>query len=228
MNFNMGASKWSSLFPGLRPKLTTLGINFLPMFIREIWFSFGMSSASANSLKTLLQQSNDPADESNRDGYTANGVGLVVGGAQESFYAFPNTYICVIKHRKGFAKIALKTGAPLVPAISFGENELYHVVEHKPGTWGRTIQDTIKRYTKIAPVHFLGRGLLQYNFGTIPRRHAVTTVIGAPIHVEKNPNPSEEEIDKIHDLFCEKLKELFDTHKEKYVKNSEKVQIEII
>lgn len=190
--------------------------------------SFGVCSASANSLTTLLQQSNDPNDESNQDGYTSNGVGLVVGGAQESFYALPNTYKCVLKHRKGFVRIALKTGASLVPSISFGENDLFEIINYKPGSWGRLIQDTFKRITKVAPVHFNGRGYLQYDYGIIPRRQKVTTVIGAPINVDKNSTPTEEEVDKIHDLFCTQLKELFETHKSKYVEDCDKVQLEII
>lgn len=187
-----------------------------------------MCSASANSLTTLLQQSNNPNDVSNQDGYTATAVGLVVGGAQESFYALPNTYKCVLKHRKGFARIALKNGVSLVPAISFGENELFDLIDHKSGSWERTIQDTIKRITKVAPVQFVGRGYLQYNYGILPKRKPITTVIGAPIHLQKNSNPSEVEVDKIHGLFCKQLKELFETHKSKYVDNSDKIHLEFI
>lgn len=175
-----------------------------------------------------MQQSNDPKDKSNQDGYTANAAGLVVGGAQESFYAMPQTYKCVLKNRKGFVKIALKTGAALVPALSFGENDLFEIIEYKKGTWARFFQDTFKRYTKVAPIHFNGRGYLQYNFGIIPRRQRVTTVIGAPIHLEKNPNPSQDDIDSVHEQFCTQLRELFETHKSKYVENFENVQLEII
>lgn len=188
----------------------------------------GVCSASANSLTTLMKQSNDPKDKINDDGYTSNAVGLVVGGAQESFHAVHNTYKCVLKTRKGFVKIALRTGASLVPAISFGENELFDIIDHKPGTWARLIQDTFKKYTKIAPLHFNGRGYLQYDFGIIPKRQHVTTVIGAPIHLETTPEPTQQSIDTIHERFCTQLKELFDAHKSKYVENADKVQLEII
>lgn len=187
-----------------------------------------MCSASANSLTTLITQSIDPNEESNQDGYTSNGVDLVVGGAQESFNALPNTYKFVLIKQKGFARIALKAGASLVPAITFGENELFELIDHKPGSWGRTIQDTIKRITHVAPVQFVGRGYFQYNYGFIPKRKPLTTVIGAPIHVEKNQKPSEEEVDKLHGLFCTQITELFETHKSKYVENFEKVQLEFV
>lgn len=203
-------------------------MNMIAPMTRELLLSFGVCAASAKALTNLMEQSNDPNDESNRDGYTSNAAGLIVGGAEESFYALPNTYKCVLKNRKGFVKIALRTGATLVPAISFGENNLFDVIDHQPGTWGRSIQNTIKRCTKIAPIHFNGRGYLQYNYGLIPKRHPVTTVIGAPIHLKKTAKPSNEEIDEIHRLFCKQLNELFETHKSKYVEHFDKVHLEII
>lgn len=171
-----------------------------------------MCGASANSLTTLLNQSNDPADKSNRDGYTSNAVGLIVGGEKEQAYTFPNTYRFYLKTRKGFARIALKTGAPLVPAISFGEND--HFRFSSPGP------------SRLRMFH--GRGFLQYNYGLIPLRRPITTVIGAPIYVEKISSPSDADIDKIHGEFCKKLEELFESHKSKYVENFENVFLEFV
>lgn len=151
-----------------------------------------------------------------------------MGGAQESFYAVPNTYKFVLNNRKGFVRIAIRTGTSLVPTISFGENNLFEVIHYKPGSWGRWVQDNFKKFTRIAPVLFCGRGYLTDNIGYIPRRHPVTVVIGAPIHLAKNPNPTADDIDCVHQLFCAKLIELFETHKSKYVDNPEKVQLEII
>lgn len=196
--------------------------------MRELILSWGFASASQNSLNRLLTQSNDPNDESNRDGYTSNAPVLLVGGAQEAFFAIPNQYRLVLKNRKGFVKIALKTGAPLVPAITFGENNLFDQVHFPPGSIVRKLQDTFKYYTGLAPVFVNGRGFLQYNFGFIPRRHPLVTVVGAPIQLKKNPNPSIAEIDEIHDLFCKHLVDLFEDHKSKYVKNSKNIHVEII
>lgn len=229
-NFVSYQSKWPKLFPKIRSKCSTLSINFYFPIVREISLAFGMCSASAESLTTLLTQSNDPNDESNKDGYTANAPVLMVGGAQEALFAMPNTYKVVLKKRKGFVRIALKTGAPLVPAISFGENEILEQVTYPPlvGSFGRFLQMTSKRITRVIPIHFNGRGFFQYNYGFVPRRHPITTVIGAPIHAEQNQTPTDDEVDELHALFCEQLTQLFETHKSKYVKNAENIHLEII
>lgn len=204
-------------------------MNFLAPLVREIVLSFGMASASANSLAKLLNHSNDANDELNRtDGCTSNAVALMVGGAEESFYTRADSYRFVLKNRKGFIRIALETGASLVPAISFGENNVYELVDFKSGSSGWFLQHTIKRYTKFAPIIFNGRGFLQYNYGLIPKRHPITTVVGAPIHLEKTSNPSDFEIDRIHKLFCQQLNELFETHKRKYIEHSESIHLELI
>lgn len=195
---------------------------------REMLFGIGCTSAAAKALTTLLNQSNDPNDVSNRDGFTANAVGLIVGGAEEGFYMRANTYKFVLKNRKGFAKIALKSGASLVPSISFGENNVYDLIEFEPGSLVRRLQNMIKRYATYAPLVFKGRGFLSYNFGLLPKRHPLNVVIGAPIHVEKISEPTNDDIDKLHKLFCVEIEKLFETHKQNYVENSENVHLEII
>jgi 1-acyl-sn-glycerol-3-phosphate acyltransferase len=47
--------------------------------------------------------------------------------------------------RNGFIKIALQTGASLVPVYAFGENDAYEQLDNKPGTVLRWIQDTAKK-----------------------------------------------------------------------------------
>ena len=115
-----------------------------------------------------------------------------------------------------------------MPAISFGENNLYEIVDYDPGSWVRIFQDTFKRYTNVIPIHYNGRGYLQYTFGLLPRRHPITTVIGAPIHLKKIRNPTETEINEVHALFRKRLNELFEEHKAKYVENFRDVHLEII
>lgn len=74
---------------------------------------------------------------------------------------------------------------------------------------------------------FMGRGFFQYSFGLIPRRHPITTVIGAPIDTVQNHTPKDKEIDELHEKFTESLVQLFEDHKHKYLKNADKTHLEI-
>ena len=50
-------------------------------------------------------------------------VAIVVGGAAEALDARPGWAVLTLARRKGFVKMALKTGASLVPVFAFGEGE---------------------------------------------------------------------------------------------------------
>lgn len=80
----------------------------------------------------------------------------------------------------------------------------------------RTYQTAFKSIFGISPPIFFGRGIFNYVFGVLPYRSPITTVIGAPINVEKNENPTNEEITALHDKYCKALYDLFDSHKTKY------------
>lgn len=69
-----------------------------------------MGSVSADGLVNVLSQSNDKHDPANQDGCTANMAVVMIGGAQESLNSKPNRYQIVIKKRKGFVKVAFRTG----------------------------------------------------------------------------------------------------------------------
>lgn len=221
MNFGSNHSKWSTLFPGLRSKLTTIDLNTKLPVTRELVLGCGLCSATGKSLKCLLSQSNDPCHESNHDGYTANAVGLIVGGARETFVAQPNAYSCLIKKRRGFIRIALESGVPLVPALSFGENNLYIANEVKRDSlWYRLIKNPSLRYANRVPPLHSGR------LGLVPFRHPITTVIGEPIHLKKTPAPTSDEIEQTFELFCTRLEELFESQKSKYIEDCEHIHLE--
>ena len=65
---------------------------------------------------------------------------LAVGGANESLLAHPGACDLVLKRRQGFVRIALLSGASLVPCVSFGENNLYRTAPGGKGSWVRRLQ----------------------------------------------------------------------------------------
>jgi 2-acylglycerol O-acyltransferase 2 len=224
-NFATNATGFNELFPGIRSKMCTLSYHFYVPFFRELTLSWGMMSAKYASIKNALSQSTNPLAVANQDGFTSNAVVLVIGGAQEALLSHPGQYQIYIKNRKGFAKIALETGASLVPVFSFGEVEVFDQPSNEPGSKLRSFQESIKKWTGIAPAIFIGRGFFQYSFGLIPRRNEIHTVVGAPIVVEKNILPSKDDVEELHQKFIGELEKLFEEHKGKYIKDSENVRL---
>jgi len=66
--------------------------------------------------------------------------------------------------------------ADLVPTYSYGENDLYQQADNPAGSWLRSSQEKFKRVIGISPPIFYGRGVFNYTFGTLPYRHAITSV----------------------------------------------------
>ncbi|EFN69400.1 Diacylglycerol O-acyltransferase [Camponotus floridanus] len=208
------------LYPGLDIRLITLDQHFkIPLF-REIPYSLGCCAANAKSIEYLLST---PAKRP----YTGRATILIVGGVSESMESLPGTYRIVMKKRKGFVKLALKHGTPLVPVLSFGETDLYNQVYSPEGSTLRRIQNYIRNVIGLAPVIFSGRGLFQYSFGLIPNRLPVTVVVGRPLELPKIEKPTAEQIDEHHKKFMKHLIEFFETQKYNYIKNAETTTLEI-
>ncbi|XP_043540809.1 2-acylglycerol O-acyltransferase 2-A-like, partial [Chiloscyllium plagiosum] len=110
----------------------------------------------------------------------------------------------------------LPRSAHLVPVFSFGENELFNQVENPPGSRLRAIQDKLQKVMGLALPLFHARGVFQYNFGLVPFRNPVHTVVGKPIAVERNVSPSREDIEKLHGEYLAQLVALFEENKTKY------------
>jgi 2-acylglycerol O-acyltransferase 2 len=149
-----------------------------------------------------------------------------VGGSQEAFLARPGSYRLVLKNRKGFIRIALQTGSSLVPVFAFGENEVFDRPIIKHGSLLYLIVDSFMKKTGISLPLVLGRGFFQYSFGLIPKRAAITTVVGGVITVAKNIHPSDEDVNNLHKLFIESLQKLFENNKVKYSHSTAQLIIE--
>ena len=77
--------------------------------LKDVVGVFGCIDASGSYLKSRLQR---------RKG----SVVLYVGGMVELFYASPKKETVFLKQRKGFVKLALRTGADLVPRLPLREH----------------------------------------------------------------------------------------------------------
>ncbi|XP_066450242.1 2-acylglycerol O-acyltransferase 2 [Eleutherodactylus coqui] len=204
-NFCTEATGFSDLFPGITPYLLMLPLWFRAPFFRDYIMTGGLIPSNKESAAYVLRQ---------KKGGTA--VVIAVGGAAESLDARPGACSLLLKNKKGFIKLAIEHGASLVPIFSFGENELYDQVENPKGSWLRTVQEKLQKLMGVALPLFHARGVFQYSFGLIPYRRPINTIVGKPIPVVENPNPSVEEVDRMHKLYMQKLSELFEEHKTLY------------
>ncbi|KAK9884501.1 hypothetical protein WA026_007342 [Henosepilachna vigintioctopunctata] len=207
----------SKSFPNHKVHMNTLRTNFFVPILRELTLSIGGISSSKRSLNYIL---------SKPDG--GNITALVIGGAQEAFYNKPGHYILVLKNRKGFVKVALQNGSPLVPVMSFGEPDIISQVEFKDGSLFQRFQLFIKKCFGFVPLVPLGRGIFQYNYGILPQRVPINVVVGRPIDVEKVEQPTQEQIDDLHERFIKELDTLFEKQKKKFIENADNVHLEII
>ncbi|XP_020507071.1 2-acylglycerol O-acyltransferase 3b [Labrus bergylta] len=195
--FSTESCGFTELFPGVKANLAILaGLFRIPLF-REYIMSAGLYPVSKPSLAYLLSQKGK-----------GNAVVIVIGGAAESLASSPGMNTVVMKKRKGFVRVALESGADLVPVYSFGENDLFRQVIFSDGSLGRRLQDLFKKIMGFAPCLFVGERM-----AFMPYKSQVTTVVGSPISVPKRTTPTDEEVDHYHNLYMDALTELFHQHK---------------
>lgn len=205
-NFSGNGTGVFEMFPDMNIRLCTLVINFLIPFRREFLLWHGMIDCSKESLQYMLDI----------DQTTNNMVVLVIGGAEEALECHPGRYVLTLKNRKGFVKVALRTGAQLVPMFTFGENEIFDTVVNPPGSWLRALQEYYKKLMTFTIPLFHGRDIFTYNIGLLPYRKPLNTVLGAPISVQKVLEPTQEQVDELHSKYMAALTDLFEEHKTKF------------
>ena len=156
--------------------------------LKDVVGVFGCIDASGSYLKSRLQR---------RKG----SVVLYVGGMVELFYASPKKETVFLKKRKGFVKLALRTGADLVPVYLFGNTTSLEALK-----W--PILAKISRKTGVSFTLFWGRWFLP-----LPKKVKLTYARGRPLGLPHIENPTDADVEKYHALYVSKLVELFDRYK---------------
>ncbi|XP_050997542.1 diacylglycerol O-acyltransferase 2-like protein 6 [Acomys russatus] len=209
INFATEATGFSRIFPSITPSLATLERIFWIPIVREYVMSLGICPVSEFSLNYKLTQKG-----------SGNAVVIVVGGAAEAILSLPGVPVLYLKNHKGFVKLALKTGAYLVPSYSFGENEVYNQTIFPEGTWQRFFQKHFQKAGKkilgLNLCTFHGRGFIPGSWGFLPFKQPITTVVGEPLPVPKINDPDEETVAKYCELYTSAIRRLFDQYKVEY------------
>lgn len=197
-HFGTESTNFSELFPGVPVHLLGHSAIFRVPFFREWCLLHGHGTVAKPCCLKLLGRKHS--------------IALAPGGAKESLECIPGSMRLILSKRKGFVKLAVETGASIVPTMSFGENELYHTVQFDKGSRIRALQDALQARFGFALPIFFGSSPI---FPLMPRRLPLVTVVGEPVR----PVPGEsgpEAVDALHVRYCEALRRLFDSHKAKY------------
>lgn len=212
--FATNALGFAEMFPGITNTLLTLDSNFRLPFYRDWVLGMGLRSVSKESIFNILSKGGK------RNNGEGRAVTIVIGGARESLEAQPGSLRLILKGRKGFIKMALRTGADLVPVIGFGENDLYDQLSPKTHPIVAKIQMITLKLFKFTVPALHGRGVLNYDVGLMPYRRAVNIVTGKPIKVgeSQGSQPDQAEIDRLHELYVQEVERLWDTYKDRFAK----------
>lgn len=181
----------------------------MPIY-REYLLALGIGSVSKQSCERILAKG------------PGHAITIVIGGAQESLLSRPHHNELVLKKRLGVFKIAMKHGADLVPTYGFGENDIYQQIANDPGTWLYTVQQVFKKVAGFTIPLFHARGVLNYDFGLMPFRAPINTVVGKPIRVEKVADPTTEQLKELQAKYIAGLMEIWDQYKDEFASDREK------
>jgi len=139
-------------------------------------------------------------------------IGISTGGVREVFETNEHHETILLKERKGMIKLAIRTGADLVPCYMFGNTHALSCWAGE-GIGGRTWLENISRKVGFALIIIYGR------FGLpIPYRVPILGVMGMPIPTKQMQceEPTKEQIDEIQGLLLEEMQNLFERYKNLY------------
>jgi hypothetical protein len=124
---------------------------------------------------------------------------LVPGGYEEAVFTQNGFERLFLTSRLGFVKFAMRFGYNLVPVYAFGENDLYSTLPIVS-----TIRDALAKY-KIPVAIFFGHP----NLPIMPKRNSLKIFVGDRLEVPWTNDPPIQQLRAVHNVYVEKLIELY-------------------
>jgi len=126
-------------------------------------------------------------------------VYIMPGGAREAFKSSRDRYQLMWKRRKGFVRLAMQTGAPIIPAVCIGIDETYHVFFE-----GYKLSERLFGKDVFLPIS------LPVGLGPLPLPARLTHHIGKPIRFRYRPGDAADprKVNRLHGRVMESMEEL--------------------
>jgi Diacylglycerol acyltransferase len=171
-----------------------------PPVFKQLLCSIGVIDASRESALSALQT-------------YPRAIGISTGGVAEVFETNGEDECILLRERIGAVKLAIRTGADLVPCYIFGNTKLLScwAGEGVPGM--RRFLEKISRKIGFALIFFYGRlGL------PIPHRGPLLAVKGRAIRTDhlKSDDPSQETVELVQNELIQEMQGIFDRYKHLY------------
>ncbi|KAL4935827.1 hypothetical protein BDV06DRAFT_233922 [Aspergillus oleicola] len=215
--FSADASGFKELFPGIKNTMLVKDAFFTSPFLREYVLWRGQGGVSKDSCIQHLT----------RGGYDLRGMGkaitISVGGSREYNIARPGTMGLVVKIRKGFIRVAIETGADLVPVLVFGENDLFAPVSIDKFS----LKGLVKWAWEKAVGHKVAFSLGRFSL-FCPFRRPLHVVVGRPIEVRQQRfDVQEEYVEELQGRYINELKSIWANWRDTF-EESASVKFEIV
>jgi 1-acyl-sn-glycerol-3-phosphate acyltransferase len=143
--------------------------------------------------------------------------------SQKSTSSTDEEEYAILNSRKGFIRLAIKHGVPVVPIYCFGGSKLLNQLQLP------SIFERISIFMRVSLCLFFGK------FGLpIPFRQRLLYVVGQPIYplsdskdggILEDGKDVDAQVDEMHRKLCTSIINLFDKYKEYYGWGNKKLQI---
>jgi len=135
-------------------------------------------------------------------------VSIVLGGGKEMHLSNGKNLKLVIKERTGIFRLALETGTPLVPILTYGESELFPTLDNSfYACFREFLYDMWKIPAPLPTITSVQNWLALWD-GPLPQ---VVSYMGKPVYVKKIEKPTPAHIEKLRSIYIRRVQDLFHT-----------------
>lgn len=190
----VGFCSWAAAPADFRRLKTAVASVLLKLpILKNVLGIFTLVDASGKNIRRILR------DEEGIDGC----IVLYIGGIAELFKSSRKEERLYLQKRKGFIKVALREGVDVIPVYLFGNTSTLTVMKSGPLA-------ELSRKLQVSLTYFWGKYYLP-----IPRPDKLLYVRGKPLGLPHIPEPTKEDVEKWHSIYCKEVTRLFNENKEK-------------